>query len=403
MTEGLKNDKFNALLMSTIFTFLRKKITQLAGLFRKARLKIQEVLSPGMPKSKPKEGFLKKPSFYFGVSSFVLLALLFFGSGALAKLQYIPNSQSVFFNPFFKTTSNSENNDLFLLKNKSLAIETPELKISEGNFVYGVSTPRILTTQTLGSIFGESSSDDKKEVTEYTVQPGDTIALLSEKFGISTNTIASANGISKSSALKAGQTLTILPVSGLLHVVKSGDTISEVARVYKSKIDDVIAFNNLANEGDIFIGDILIVPGGIVPAKPSVAAVATLADNFFIFPAEGKVTQGLHYYNGVDVANKCGTPIYAAAAGTVQRAVANGKYNAGKGNHINILHASGVVSYYGHLMTLSVKPGDAVNVGDRIALMGTTGASTGCHVHFQVMGAKNPLAKYLVGTNLTYK
>ena len=389
--------------MNTFFTFLSKKTTQLAGLFTGARLKIRGILSLNMPKLRLKEGFLKKPSFYFAFSSFALLTLLFFSSGALAKLQYAQGSQSVFFNPFFKTT-NLENNDLFLLKNKSLVMETPDLKVIEGSFLYGISTPRILTTQTLGSLFGESSSgSDKKEVTEYLVQPGDTIALLAEKFGITATTIAQANGISKSAPLKVGQTLTILPVSGLLHVVKSGDTISEIARVYKSKTDDIIAFNNLANEGDIFIGDILIVVGGVMPAKPSVAAVATLADNFFIFPAEGKITQGLHYYNGVDVANKCGTPIYAAAAGTIQRAVANGGYNAGKGNYINVLHSSGVVSYYGHLMTLFVKPGDVVNVGDRIALMGATGKVTGCHVHFQVMGAKNPLAKYLVGTTLKYK
>ncbi len=389
--------------MNTFFTFLSKKITQLAGLFAGARLKVREILSLQMPKTKLKEGFLKNPSFYFGFSSFALLALLFLGSGALAKLQYSANSQSVFFNPFFKTAINSENNDLFLLKSKTLAIETPDLKIIEGNFVYGISTPRILTTQTLGTIFGESSYSDKKDVIEYAVQPGDTVTVLAEKFGISENTIAWANGISRSSALKVGQNLTMLPISGILHIVKSGDTIGEIARIYKANTDDIIAFNNLANEGDIFIGDILIIPGGVMPAKPSVVAVATLADNFFILPVEGKITQGLHYYNGVDVANKCGTPIYTAAAGTVQRAVANGKYNAGKGNHINILHSNGVVSYYGHLMTLFVKPGDMVNVGDRIALMGTTGASTGCHVHFQVMGAKNPLAKYLVGTNIKYK
>lgn len=389
--------------MNTFFTFLSKKITQLAGLFAGARLKVREILSLQMPKTKLKEGFLKNPSFYFGFSSFALLALLFLGSGALAKLQYSANSQSVFFNPFFKTAINSENNDLFLLKSKTLAIETPDLKIIEGNFVYGISTPRILTTQTLGTIFGESSYSDKKDVIEYAVQPGDTVTVLAEKFGISENTIAWANGISRSSALKVGQNLTMLPISGILHIVKSGDTIGEIARIYKANTDDIIAFNNLANEGDIFIGDILIIPGGVMPAKPSVVAVATLADNFFILPVEGKITQGLHYYNGVDVANKCGTPIYTAAAGTVQRAVANGKYNAGKGNHINILHSNGVVSYYGHLMTLFVKPGDIVNVGDRIALMGTTGASTGCHVHFQVMGAKNPLAKYLVGTNIKYK
>ncbi len=361
------------------------------------------ILTQWVPQIKLKEGFFKNPSFYFGFSSVTLIALLFLGSGTLAKVQYAPGSQSVFFNPFFKTVHNSENNDLFLLKNKSLVIETPDLKIIEGNFVYGISTPRILTTQTLGSIFGESSYGDKKSVTEYMVQPGDTITFIAEKFEVSENTIAWANGISKSAALKVGQILTILPVSGLLHIVKSGDTISEIGKTYKSNVDDITTFNNLVNEGDIFIGDILIVPGGVMPPKPSGVAVAILADNFFILPAEGKITQTLHYYNGVDVGNQCGTPIYAAAAGTVQRAVGDGKWNSGKGNHVSILHSDGIATYYGHLLSLFVVPGDRVNVGDRIGLMGKTGKTTGCHVHFQVMGAKNPLAKYLLGTTIKYK
>jgi murein DD-endopeptidase MepM/ murein hydrolase activator NlpD len=142
-------------------------------------------------------------------------------------------------------------------------------------------------------------------------------------------------------------------------------------------------------------------------APPLINIQAPLADNFFIFPTQGRITQGLHFYNAVDTANKCGTSIYAAASGKVQR-VKYG-YNFGGGNQVTILHSGGIVTYYGHLMTIFVKPGDAVNVGDRIALMGGqpgmagAGHSTGCHLHFQVMGAKNPLAKYSVGTAINMK
>ena len=115
LTECLKNDKFNTLLMNTFFTFLSKKTTQLAGLFTGARLKIRGILSLNMPKLRLKEGFLKKPSFYFAFSSFALLTLLFFSSGALAKLQYAQGSQSVFFNSFFETT-NLENHWLWKLR-----------------------------------------------------------------------------------------------------------------------------------------------------------------------------------------------------------------------------------------------------------------------------------------------
>ena len=134
-----------------------------------------------------------------------------------------------------------------------------------------------------------------------------------------------------------------------------------------------------------------------------------VANGFFIFPVQGHITQGLHYYNAVDIANTCGTPIYAAAAGVVQRAVSNGGYNGGMGNHITILHSNGTVTYYGHLMALLVKPGDQVYTGQNIALMGGApgmagaGDSTGCHLHFEVIGARNPLASYPVGSAISYK
>lgn len=228
---------------------------------------------------------------------------------------------------------------------------------------------------------------------------------------ISLNTLLWANDLTSSSALKVGQSLAVLPTDGVLHVVKSGDTVSAIAQAYKANSDNIIAYNDLANQDDIYIGDILVVPGGVKTKKsaPLINNQIPLANNYFIFPTQGKITQGLHYFNAVDTANKCGTPIYAAAAGVVQRAVANGGYNSGMGNHITILHGNGTVTYYGHLMTLLVKSGDTVYTGQNIALMGGApgmagaGDSTGCHLHFQVVGATNPLAKYPVGTVISYK
>jgi len=341
--------------------------------------------------------------FYFGLASFVLFGLLFFSSSGLAQLSG-PQSNDVVFLNSFANTSEIDNGDLFFSQSRAYAPETPDLKIIEDAFVYGVSTPQVFNTQTLGSIMGGAEQpQERKEIVNYAVQQGDTIATVAQTFGVSVNTVLWVNNLSKTSTLKEGQNLVILPVSGALHVVKSGDTISQIGSTYKSASGEIIAFNGLGGEGDIFIGDVLIVPGGSMPVKLPSVTVAPLADSFFIYPAEGHVSQRLHYYNGVDVANKCGTPIYAAAAGTVQRAVGNGKWNAGKGNHITILHSGEISTYYGHLMTLFVAPGEKVNVGDRIGLMGSTGQATGCHVHFQVMGAKNPLSRFPVGTTLQYK
>lgn len=353
---------------------------------------------------KPK-GFSKNLFFYFGLVSFVLLGVLFSNSDSLAKLSYLKNSDAAFFNSFFKNADSQQvANDLFFYQNGALALETPDLKLIQDDFIYAISTPRVLTTQTLGSILGgPNQNSDKKDVVDYTVQPGDTIQSVAQSFDVSTNTVIWANDLSKNATLKTGQSLVILPVSGVIHIVKPGDTIGEISKKYKSNVNDTVSFNSLTDEGDIFIGDILIVPGGIMPEKilRSNNQIA-LPDSFFIYPAEGQISQGLHYYNGIDIANKCGTSVYAAAAGVVQRAVANNKWNLGMGNHVSILHANNVSTYYGHLLALFVKPGDQVNVGDRIGLMGKTGNATGCHVHFQVMGAANPLVKYRVGTLIKY-
>jgi len=352
-------------------------------------------------KNSDSKGFLKNPFFYFGLLSFFLLFLLFFNSNSLVELNYFKNSDAAFFNPFFKNTKNSNNNDLFFNQNKFLALETPDLKIIQDNFIYGISTPRLLTPQTLGTIFG-GSGQDRKDIIEYSVQSGDTIESIAQTFNISLNTLLWANNLSKNSTVRVEKTLVILPVSGLVHIVRSGDTVSEIGKTYKSKIDDIVVFNNLTNEGDIFIGDILIIPGGVMPKKsaPSIVGVP-LPDSFFIYPTEGRITQGLHWYNAVDIADKCGAPVYASASGVVQR-VRYG-WNYGGGNQTTILHSGGIVTYYGHLMSLFVRSGDQVTVGDRIGLIGQTGRVTGCHLHFEVIGAQNPLAKYLVGTVIKYK
>jgi len=354
------------------------------------------------------KGLFKNPFFYFGLMAFVLVGTIYFSCDSFAGFDSLGNSQIVFFNPFFSKSVNSNSDSLFFNQQGAFSLETPDLKIMQDNSVYGIATPRVLNPKVLGDIFG-GDSQNRKDIIEYSVQPGDSLQSIADAYGLSVNTILWANDLTSSSTIKVGQTLVILPVSGVLHVVKSGDTISEIAATYKVKPDNVVAFNDLINENDIYIGDILIVPDGVMPKKsvPLINVQTPLADNFFIFPTQGRISQGLHFYNAVDIANKCGTPIYAAASGIVQR-VKYG-YNFGGGNQVTILHSGGIVTYYGHLMTIFVKPGDKVNVGDRIALMGGgagmagAGLSTGCHLHLQVMGAKNPLTKYPIGTTINLK
>lgn len=347
------------------------------------------------------QGFFRNPLFYFGLTALFLWSVPFFGFEGLAKLNNLESSNTVVLNSFFLDTNNLNSDDLFFGQNNQPVKESPDLKIIQGSFVYGISTPRVLTTQTLGEILGESSSFERKEVQDHTVKEGETMASIAAEYGISTTTLALANNLSTNSALKVGQVLAVLPVEGLLYVVKPGDTISGLEKNFKSKSDDIVYYNNLTGEG-IFIGDVLIIPYGKMPPKVIPPVQVALPESFFILPVEGRLTQGLHYYNGIDVANNCGTPIYAAASGVVQRVSFDRRY----GQSIKILHDNNVATSYGHVDSkgVFVKSGDYVTVGDKIGLVGRTGTlATGCHVHFQVMGAKNPLAKYLLGTTLRFK
>lgn len=353
-------------------------------------------------------GLTKNPLFYFGLTSFILFGTMYLSCDSFASYNGLGNSRVVFFNSFFNNSEGSDKGDLFFSKGDALALETPDLKIMQDNTIAGVATPSVVSAKVLGDVFG-SNSQNRKDIIDYMVQPGDTLQSVANFYQMSVNTLLWANDLSKSSSLKVGQVLTILPTDGVLHIVKSGDTVSAIAQKYKADDESIIAFNSLANQDDIYIGDILIVPGGTMPktSGPLLNNQIPLADNFFIYPVEGRITQGLHFYNAVDIANKCGTPVYAAASGTVQR-VRYG-YNFGGGNNVTILHSNGTVTYYGHLMTIFIKPGDKVTVGDRIALVGGgtgtvgDGLSTGCHLHFEVVGAKNPLSKYYLGTTISLK
>ena len=302
----------------------------------------------------------------------------------------------------YQTENNrSKENDPFVGLTKNSFAESPELVFVQKNSLMAGIPPNVITPETLGSVTGDPSgqlSDSQKEIVEYTVREGDTLAGIAEKFNVSVETIAWANDLSKTSKIKSGQSLVILPVSGILYYVNEKDTLAGIAKTYKSDVNKIIAFNELSTADDIYIGDILIIPDGIMPVKQPIKTLpspnlAPMASGYFICPVSSpcKISQGLHWYNAIDFNSKCGNPAYAAAGGTVQKT----GYDKTAGNYVRISHLiSGkeVITFYGHLQSISVNAGDPVSQGQTIALTGTTGKSTGCHLHFEVRGAKNPFA-----------
>ncbi|MBI4160659.1 MAG: M23 family metallopeptidase [Candidatus Yanofskybacteria bacterium] len=244
-------------------------------------------------------------------------------------------------------------------------------------------------------------SDRGAQIANYTVQEGDTLSFIASDFGVSVNTIIWANNLKNIDSISPGQELKIPPVSGVIHEVKKGDTVSTIAKKYGVDQEKIITFNFLPQEGDLQVGQEIIVPDGKI-ASP-VTTVATSAvkrfanlpnlGDFFMMPTTGRNWGRIHGRNGVDIANSCGTPIYAAADGTVNLAKASG-WNGGFGKFVRVTHPNGTQTLYAHASSVLVGIGDYVTRGQQIAIMGTTGRSTGCHLHFEVHGARNPLAKY---------
>ncbi len=253
-------------------------------------------------------------------------------------------------------------------------------------------------------------SGRRAAVTEYIVQDGDLLSFIASDFGVSQQSIIWASGIKDADSISPGQVLRIPPINGVIHKVKNGDTAASLAKKYGADEERIIAYNRLPKDGSIDSGYEIIVPDGKMAGYTTPAAVvgtASLAKiiqaakkfaylpdlgDYFRLPTTGFNWGRIHGRNGVDVANSCGTPIYAAADGTVAVSDAIG-YNGGFGKYIKISHPNGTETLYGHSSKLLVSVGQIVGKGDKIALIGTTGRSTGCHLHFEVHGAQNPLAK----------
>jgi LysM repeat protein len=235
------------------------------------------------------------------------------------------------------------------------------------------------------------------QISVYVVREGDTLSQIAEMFDVTVNTIKWGNGLS-SNTLKEGQTLVILPISGVQHTVVKGDTLASVAEKYKGDVDEIAVYNNINKDDHLAVGSEIIIPDGEAPA-PSYSGSSSGSsgssflkeyDGYYLRPIAGGVkTQGIHGHNAVDLAAPIGTPIRASADGQVIIARTGG-WNGGYGNYIVIRHSNGTQTLYAHASKVNVSAGDAVGQGDVIGAVGTTGESTGPHLHFEIRGAKNP-------------
>lgn len=253
---------------------------------------------------------------------------------------------------------------------------------------------------------GESlptSYKNEKQEEIYVVRNGDTLSeIANDRYGISVDTVVWANDLS-SDKIFEGQHLVILPFSGVRHQVKKNETLGEIAKDYNVSVEEIMEFNEIFDDKKLIVGNFIDVPGGVKKKDPvkvereqlarSSSGVTysnqsvSAASGYFKRPVSGGIrTQGLHGRNAVDIAAPVGTAIYASASGEV---VVSG-WHYQYGYYVKINHSNGTATLYAHHSRNLVGVGQWVSAGEVIAEMGSTGFSTGPHLHFEVHGAANP-------------
>jgi murein DD-endopeptidase MepM/ murein hydrolase activator NlpD len=245
---------------------------------------------------------------------------------------------------------------------------------AQGDFVTGVPEPT------------EYSRPQMLFNTSYTIKQGDTIGQIAKEFGLNQDTILSINNIRNSRLLQIGRQLSIPNQDGIVYKVKKGDLLAKIAENYQVEVSALKTANELFSE-KVKEGSTLFIPG----AKLNLMDLQEINGDLFGWPLRGYITSRYGYrhnpfggarqfHTGIDIGAAMGTPVRAAMTGRVSAA----GYNDTSGNYVIVSHHTGYRTLYAHLSVVRVKAGAFVRTGDRIGDVGSTGLSTGPHLHFTV-------------------
>lgn len=246
---------------------------------------------------------------------------------------------------------------------------------------------------------------------EYLVKDGDTLWSIANAFDLDINSLFGCNKLPASNVLKVGATIVIPNQDGILYTVKSGQTVEKIAKEYGIYPEAIVSANKLVQGTALAAGKEIFLPGAKISIggdlKKAVAASTKEAasNSKFMWPLQGRVSSQYgwrrdpiskskkDFHTGLDIAAPRGRAVVAAMGGKV----VHSGWMGGYGNTVVIQHPNGLTSLYGHNSSLTVKKGATVKRGQKIALVGSTGRSTGNHVHFEIRRngtTLNPL-KYL--------
>ena len=222
----------------------------------------------------------------------------------------------------------------------------------------------------------------------YKIKSGDMIGTLAKNFALEQGTLISYNNVKNAKGLQVGQTLKIPNQDGILYKGKRNETLESIAKKYSISAEDLQTVNEIFSDR-LMENTSLFIPG----AKMDMNDLQEIAGDMFLWPARGPLTDRYGYrsdpfggvsrefHNGMDIGAPWGAPVKAAMAGRVTSVVYG---HASYGNYVLITHSGGYRTLYAHMSGISVKSGAYVNAGDRVGDVGSTGRSTGAHLHFTV-------------------
>lgn len=250
----------------------------------------------------------------------------------------------------------------------------------------------------------------RSSVETYVVKEGDTLGRISVRFHLSISTILSANGLTLRSTIRPGDTLKILPSDGIMYTVKRGDTLSKIAGAFNLDLKEITSANQLASNAALKIGTELLLPGATQTVAPAAIVRKTVSvkdiisnkplpngstatSAGWVWPTNYHViTQYFSWkHTGVDIDGDYSTFSIAAHDGVISYT----GWRNGYGLTVEIDHGNGLKTRYAHNSKILVSTGDVVSAGEHLAKTGTTGRSTGTHLHFEVIlngKFQNPLS-----------
>ncbi|MFT6361068.1 MAG: murein DD-endopeptidase MepM/ murein hydrolase activator NlpD [Candidatus Paceibacteria bacterium] len=315
-----------------------------------------------------------------------------FALGIIGLFSSSPSSASIITTPKGDTI----NSQRVALLSPNYGVEIP-LAIGGPDDIHVNNRLALLSPQ-VGIVTGTTSIKnievDPDGIVVYVVQDGDTLSEIAESFDISSNTITWENKLGKT--IRPGQELRILPVTGVRHTIAKGDTFGEIANRYDVEIEDITIFNDI-DATKLIPGKKIIIPNGTIAAqKKSTSSVTSsggskvssskVNNGYYRRPTVGAVTSKFgprkgRYHYGIDYGGRTGTPIVAAADGTVIKT----SCGSGYGKCLVIQHGNGTQSLYAHASKIYIGVGTQVKRGQKVAAIGSTGRSTGPHLHFEII------------------